>query len=77
MTPMLNPVVSACLCRDISQTAISSLPDSILSGLKKLFAESAHHLKKLPPPQHFTKLYLAKLTYPSHCCAFENMHRNR
>ncbi|XP_072230022.1 follicle-stimulating hormone receptor [Leuresthes tenuis] len=61
---------------DISQTAISSLPDSILSGLKKLFAESAHHLKKLPPPQRFTKLYLAKLTYPSHCCAFENMHRN-
>ncbi|XP_075314111.1 follicle-stimulating hormone receptor [Odontesthes bonariensis] len=61
---------------DISQTAISSLPDSILSGLEKLFAESAHHLKKLPPPHHFTGLDLAKLTYPSHCCAFENMPRN-
>ncbi|CAG5904568.1 unnamed protein product [Menidia menidia] len=62
---------------DISQTTISSLPVSILSGLKKLSAESAYNLKKLPPPQHFTKLYLAKLTYPSHCCAFQNMLINR
>ncbi|RVE59772.1 hypothetical protein OJAV_G00191900 [Oryzias javanicus] len=62
---------------DISETAISSLPDNIISGLKKLLAESAYHLKILPPPQQFTKLRLAKLTYPSHCCAFKNRQRSR
>uniref|UniRef100_A0A3Q2FJH7 Thyrotropin receptor n=1 Tax=Cyprinodon variegatus TaxID=28743 RepID=A0A3Q2FJH7_CYPVA len=62
---------------DISQTAVSSLPDSILSGLKKLLAESAYHLKELPIVQRYTKLQIAKLTYPSHCCAFKNVHSNR
>ncbi|KAM4715329.1 follicle-stimulating hormone receptor [Anableps anableps] len=62
---------------DVSQTAVSSLPDSILSGLKKLLAESAYHLKELSIVQRYTKLHIAKLTYPSHCCAFKNMHRNR
>ncbi|XP_014823929.1 PREDICTED: follicle-stimulating hormone receptor-like isoform X4 [Poecilia mexicana] len=62
---------------DVSQTAVSSLPDSILGGLKKLLAESAYHLKKLPIVQRYTKLHIAKLTYSSHCCAFKNMHRNR
>ncbi|XP_038138440.1 follicle-stimulating hormone receptor [Cyprinodon tularosa] len=62
---------------DISQTSVSSLPDSILSGLKKLLAESAYHLKELPIVQRYTKLQIAKLTYPSHCCAFKNVHSNR
>uniref|UniRef100_A0A3Q3WJS9 Thyrotropin receptor n=1 Tax=Mola mola TaxID=94237 RepID=A0A3Q3WJS9_MOLML len=62
---------------DISQTALSSLPDCILGGLQKLIAESAFHLKELPPLQLFTKLRQASLTYPSHCCAFQNVHRNR
>uniref|UniRef100_A0A3B5L9L3 Thyroid stimulating hormone receptor n=1 Tax=Xiphophorus couchianus TaxID=32473 RepID=A0A3B5L9L3_9TELE len=62
---------------DVSQTAVSSLPDSILGGLKKLFAESAYRLKELPIVQRYTKLHIAKLTYSSHCCAFKNMHRNR
>ncbi|XP_047232650.1 follicle-stimulating hormone receptor isoform X2 [Girardinichthys multiradiatus] len=62
---------------DVSQTAVSSLPDSILGGLKQLFAESAYRLKELPIVQRYTKLHIAKLTYPSHCCAFKNMHRNR
>uniref|UniRef100_A0A3Q2XEI3 Follicle-stimulating hormone receptor n=1 Tax=Haplochromis burtoni TaxID=8153 RepID=A0A3Q2XEI3_HAPBU len=62
---------------DISETALASLPDSILGGLKRLIAESAFNLKELPPLQLFTKLRQAKLTYPSHCCAFLNMHRNR
>uniref|UniRef100_A0A3Q1GLD9 Thyroid stimulating hormone receptor n=1 Tax=Acanthochromis polyacanthus TaxID=80966 RepID=A0A3Q1GLD9_9TELE len=62
---------------DISQTALSSLPDSILGGLTRLFAESAFHLKELPPLHLFTKLRFANLTYSSHCCAFQNMHRNR
>ncbi|XP_034414225.1 follicle-stimulating hormone receptor [Cyclopterus lumpus] len=48
---------------DISETALSSLPEKhILSGLKRLIAQSAFNLKKLPPPQHFTKLVEAELT---------------
>nr|CAD1065064.1 FSHRY [Mugil cephalus]CAD1105379.1 unnamed protein product [Mugil cephalus] len=62
---------------DISQTALSSLPGSILGGLKRLIAESAKNLKKLPPPRFFTKLHQANLTYSSHCCAFQNMQRNK
>uniref|UniRef100_UPI0037E8A161 follicle-stimulating hormone receptor n=1 Tax=Semicossyphus pulcher TaxID=241346 RepID=UPI0037E8A161 len=62
---------------DISHTALSSLPDSILGGLQKLFAKSARHLKELPPLHLFTKLHQANLTYSSHCCAFQNVHRNR
>ncbi|KAM7370628.1 hypothetical protein PAMP_010157 [Pampus punctatissimus] len=62
---------------DISHTAISSLPDSILGGLQKLIAESAFHLKALPSLHLFTKLRQANLTYPSHCCAFQKLHRNK
>ncbi|KAI3365125.1 hypothetical protein L3Q82_010240 [Scortum barcoo] len=62
---------------DISNTALSSLPDTILGGLQRLIAESAFQLKELPPLQLFTKLHQANLTYPSHCCAFQNVHRNR
>lgn len=65
------------LCRDISYTALSALPDHVLSGLKKLIAESAFQLKELPPPQLFGHLQQANLTYPSHCCAFHNLRRNR
>ncbi|XP_037609909.1 follicle-stimulating hormone receptor [Sebastes umbrosus] len=61
---------------DISQTNLSSLPDNILGGLKTLFAESTLLLKELPPPQLFTKLSQANLTYPSHCCPFQLMSRN-
>jgi len=65
------------LCRDISETALSSLPEEdILSGLKRLIAQSAFNLKKLPPPQRFTKLLQAELTYSSHCCAFQSMKVN-
>lgn len=72
-----SSLLCACFCRDISNTALSSLPDSIPDGLQRLIAESAFHLKELPPLQLFTKLRQAKLTYPSHCCAFQNIHRNR
>nr|CBN81578.1 Follicle stimulating hormone receptor [Dicentrarchus labrax] len=47
---------------DISQTALSSLPDYILGGLQKLIAESAPNLKELPPLELFTKLHQANLT---------------
>ncbi|XP_034563487.1 follicle-stimulating hormone receptor isoform X2 [Notolabrus celidotus] len=61
---------------DVSHTALSTLPNSILSGLQKLFAKSAINLTELPL-HLFTKLYQANLTYSSHCCAFDNIHRNR
>ncbi|XP_028331170.1 follicle-stimulating hormone receptor isoform X2 [Gouania willdenowi] len=61
---------------DVSQTALSSLPHSILGGLETLIAESAFHLKELPPLRLFTKLSSANLTYPSHCCAFNNTNSN-
>lgn len=64
-------------CRDISYTALSALPHHILAGLKKLIAESAFQLKELPPPELFGHLQQADLTYPSHCCAFHNLRRNR
>lgn len=63
--------------RDISHTALSSLPDDILGGLHKLIAESVFKLKELPPLQLFAKLHQVRLTYPSHCCAFQNIQRNR
>lgn len=70
-----------CVCyvlgRDISNTALGSLPDQILGGLEKLIAESTPQLKELPPVQLFSKLQQAQLTYRSHCCAFQNVHRNR
>ncbi|CAJ1080215.1 follicle-stimulating hormone receptor isoform X1 [Xyrichtys novacula] len=62
---------------DVSHTALSSLPNSILGGLQKLFAKSAFNLTELPPRHLFTKLHLANLTYSSHCCAFNNIQRNR
>nr|ADE08459.1 follicle stimulating hormone receptor [Pseudolabrus sieboldi] len=61
---------------DVSHTALSTLPNSILCGLQKLFAKSAVNLRELPPLHLFTKLYQANLTYSSHCCAFQNIHRN-
>ncbi|XP_051926752.1 LOW QUALITY PROTEIN: follicle-stimulating hormone receptor [Hippocampus zosterae] len=61
---------------DISQTALSSLPDAILGNLHSLIAESAVRLKKFPPPQAFAKLHEARVTYPSHCCIFLPMQRN-
>lgn len=65
------------LCRDVSSTALSSLPLHILPGLKKLIAESTFQLKELPPLELFARLHQANLTYPSHCCAFHNVRRNR
>ncbi|XP_061665944.1 follicle-stimulating hormone receptor [Syngnathoides biaculeatus] len=55
---------------DVSQTALSSLPDAILGGLHSLIAESALGLKALPPRRAFARLREARVTYPSHCCLF-------
>ncbi|KAJ0060483.1 hypothetical protein NL108_014112 [Boleophthalmus pectinirostris] len=59
---------------NISHTALSSVPSSILNSLQKIIAKSASNLRQLPP---FTRLVEAELTYPSHCCSFKNMTRNR
>uniref|UniRef100_A0A8D0CGL8 Thyrotropin receptor n=1 Tax=Scleropages formosus TaxID=113540 RepID=A0A8D0CGL8_SCLFO len=61
---------------DISQTAVSTLPENMLHGLKVLKAVAVQNLKKLPSPKLFTQLIEANLTYPSHCCAFANFRRN-
>ncbi|XP_073528199.1 follicle-stimulating hormone receptor isoform X2 [Phyllobates terribilis] len=62
---------------DISKTQISSLPHDGLDPIKKLIANHAYNLKKLPPLEKFLDLIEAHLTYPSHCCAFENWKKQK
>ncbi|CDQ94157.1 unnamed protein product, partial [Oncorhynchus mykiss] len=62
---------------DISRTALSSLPESVLGEVEHLSAVSVFSLRALPPMSLFTKLRQANLTYPSHCCAFHKHQRNR
>ncbi|XP_067845065.1 follicle-stimulating hormone receptor-like isoform X2 [Heptranchias perlo] len=57
---------------DISRTGITALPVHGLKFIKKLIARSTNNLKKLPPLENFVELREASMTYPSHCCAFEN-----
>ncbi|KAL4612983.1 follicle-stimulating hormone receptor-like isoform X1 [Arapaima gigas] len=61
---------------DISRTAVSTLPENMLRGIKLLTAVAVHNLKKLPRLELFTQLIEANLTYPSHCCAFANSRKN-
>ncbi|XP_063774754.1 follicle-stimulating hormone receptor-like isoform X2 [Pseudophryne corroboree] len=62
---------------DISKTQISSLPRYGLENVKKLIANHAYNLKKLPPLGMLTNLIEANLTYPSHCCAFANWKKQK
>ncbi|XP_040286230.1 follicle-stimulating hormone receptor isoform X2 [Bufo bufo] len=62
---------------DISKTQVSSLPQHGLDAVKKLIANHAYNLKKLPPLEMFSDLIEANLTYPSHCCAFENWKKQK
>uniref|UniRef100_A0A3P8XE74 Follicle-stimulating hormone receptor n=2 Tax=Esox lucius TaxID=8010 RepID=A0A3P8XE74_ESOLU len=62
---------------DISRTAVSSLPESVLGELEHLLAVSVLSLRVLPQLSLFTKLRQANLTYASHCCAFKNQQRNK
>uniref|UniRef100_A0A8C9TJ56 Follicle stimulating hormone receptor n=1 Tax=Scleropages formosus TaxID=113540 RepID=A0A8C9TJ56_SCLFO len=57
---------------DISRTAVSTLPENMLHGLKVLKAVAVQNLKKLPRPKLFTQLIEANLTYPSHCCVLHH-----
>uniref|UniRef100_A0AAY4EZT2 Thyrotropin receptor n=1 Tax=Denticeps clupeoides TaxID=299321 RepID=A0AAY4EZT2_9TELE len=62
---------------DISRTALSTLPESMLKKIKSLTAISVYSLRRLPSLHLFTELVQANLTYPSHCCAFSNFRKNR
>ncbi|XP_072265827.1 follicle-stimulating hormone receptor isoform X2 [Pyxicephalus adspersus] len=62
---------------DISKTHISSLPSHGLERIKKLIANHAYNMKKLPPLEKLSDLIEANLTYPSHCCAFENWKKQK
>ncbi|XP_078260913.1 follicle-stimulating hormone receptor-like [Rhinoraja longicauda] len=62
---------------DISRTGISVLPTHGLKFIKKLIAQSTANLRKLPPLDNFVELREASMTYPSHCCAFENENAKR
>uniref|UniRef100_A0AAV2K819 Thyrotropin receptor n=1 Tax=Knipowitschia caucasica TaxID=637954 RepID=A0AAV2K819_KNICA len=62
---------------DVSETAVSSLPALGMGSLRELKARDAWALKKLPPIKTFLHLRSANLTYPSHCCGFKNIKKNR
>ncbi|KAM4690553.1 thyrotropin receptor [Rhinophrynus dorsalis] len=62
---------------DISLTSITALPTKGLENLKHLVAKSTWSLKKLPPIKTFVHLTIANLSYPSHCCAFQNWTKKR
>ncbi|MBN3298432.1 LSHR protein, partial [Amia calva] len=57
---------------DVSSTAIETLPALGLESVHILIAQSCPSLKSLPPLGAFVSLLEAHLTYPSHCCAFDN-----
>lgn len=63
--------------RDVSSTALSSLPAKGLGQLRSLKATSTYALKTLPPLESLADLLEAELTYPSHCCAFHTWHRKQ
>ncbi|XP_038607517.1 lutropin-choriogonadotropic hormone receptor [Tachyglossus aculeatus] len=57
---------------DVSSTELEALPRHGLAAIQVLIAASAFALKELPPREAFTNLLDATLTYPSHCCIFQN-----
>ncbi|XP_075060196.1 lutropin-choriogonadotropic hormone receptor isoform X2 [Mixophyes fleayi] len=58
---------------DISSTALEHLPIHGLEFIQILVAEKSYYLKKLPALDKLANLVEARLTYPSHCCAFTDM----
>ncbi|KAG8443664.1 hypothetical protein GDO86_008999, partial [Hymenochirus boettgeri] len=58
---------------DITSTAVEHLPNYGLEFIQVLVAEHSYYLKKLPALDKLANLIDARLTYPSHCCAFRNM----
>lgn len=68
-------ILHLCQCRmlfnfrDVSATALETLPSHGLQSVMMLVARSAFLLKRLPPLNSLESLREAHLTYPSHCCA--------
>ncbi|CAH2255090.1 lutropin-choriogonadotropic hormone receptor [Pelobates cultripes] len=58
---------------DITSTRLDKLPSRGLEYIQVLVAEKSYNLKKLPALDKLSSLVEARLTYPSHCCAFTNM----
>ncbi|XP_077341725.1 lutropin-choriogonadotropic hormone receptor isoform X1 [Lithobates pipiens] len=58
---------------DISSTVLEHLPVHGLEFIQVLVAERSYYLKKLPALDKLANLLEARLTYPSHCCAFTDM----
>ncbi|OCT79298.1 hypothetical protein XELAEV_18026109mg [Xenopus laevis] len=58
---------------DITSTALEYLPSCGLEFIQVLVAEYSYYLKQLPALDKLDSLIDARLTYPSHCCAFRNM----
>ncbi|XP_063774758.1 lutropin-choriogonadotropic hormone receptor [Pseudophryne corroboree] len=58
---------------EITATALEHLPVHGLEFIQVLVAEKSYYLKKLPALDKLANLVEARLTYPSHCCAFTNM----
>ncbi|OCT77684.1 lutropin-choriogonadotropic hormone receptor [Xenopus laevis] len=58
---------------DITSTALEYLPSYGLEFIQVLVAEHSYYLKQLPALDKLDSLIDARLTYPSHCCAFRNM----
>ncbi|KAM8946506.1 lutropin-choriogonadotropic hormone receptor [Pelodytes ibericus] len=58
---------------DITSTSLDHLPSHGLEFIQVLVAEKSYYLKKLPALDKLSNLVEARLTYPSHCCAFRNM----
>ncbi|KAG8584161.1 hypothetical protein GDO81_008710 [Engystomops pustulosus] len=64
---------SLCQSLDITATALEHLPVHGLEYIQVLVAEKSYYLKKLPALDKLANLVEARLTYPSHCCAFTDM----
>ncbi|KAG9484479.1 hypothetical protein GDO78_010057 [Eleutherodactylus coqui] len=58
---------------EIVSTALDHLPVHGLEYIQVLVAEKSYYLKKLPALDKFANLVEARLTYPSHCCAFADV----
>ncbi|XP_025104650.1 uncharacterized protein LOC112570446 [Pomacea canaliculata] len=58
--------------RNLSKTRISYLPTEGLSNISELNVEDTPSLKQFPSVFKFSRIDVARLTYPHHCCAFQH-----
>ncbi|KAK7479487.1 hypothetical protein BaRGS_00029303 [Batillaria attramentaria] len=57
---------------NLSKTRIWHLPTDGLINIKELNVEDTPSLKQFPSVLKFSKIDVARLTYPHHCCAFQH-----